>query len=66
MIGYGTRNKKNIFEITAFLNYERGTSRAGNSKHQMKIKTFLFSFDVLNFPAHDFPCSICRKAGISK
>ena len=25
-------NKKNNFEITAFLNYKRGTSRAGNSK----------------------------------
>ena len=51
------KNKKNNFEITAFLN-ERGTSRAGNSKHQMKIKTFLFSFDVLNFPALDFLHSI--------
>ena len=55
------RNKKNNFEITAFLNYERGTSRAGNSKSNENInKKFLFSFDVLNFPALDFPRSICR------
>ena len=33
---------------------------------QKKTKMFLFSFDVLNFPALDFPRSICRKAGISK
>ena len=59
------RNKKNYFEITAFLNYERGTSRAGNSKSN-ENKNFLFSFDILNFPTLDFPRSICRKAGISK
>ena len=63
--------KKNDFEITAFLNYERGTSRAGNSKsNENKNKKFVFffvlffSFDVLNFPTLDFPHSICRKAGI--
>ena len=62
------RNKKNNFENTAFLNYERGTSRAGNSKSNQnkQTKTFLFSYDVLNFPALDFPRSICRKTGISK
>ena len=61
------RNKIFFFEITAFLNYKRGTSRAGNSKSsENKTKKFLFSFDVLNFPALDFPRSICRKAGISK
>ena len=36
------RNKKNNFEITAFLNYERGKSRAGNSKHQMKTIHLMF------------------------
>ena len=55
------RNKKNNFQITAFLNYEQGTSRAGNSKHQMKTKTktflLLFSFDVLNFQALEAPHS---------
>ena len=40
MIGYGT--KKNNFEITAFLNYEQGTSRAGNSKSNENIDGFVF------------------------
>ena len=50
------RNRKNYFEIPAFLQIERGKSRAGNSKHQMKTKTFLFSFDF-EFPALEVPCS---------
>ena len=28
------RNRKNYFEIAAFLNFEWGTSREGNSKHK--------------------------------
>ena len=60
------RKRNNYFEIPAFLQIERGKSRAGNSKSNEKKNLFLFSFDVLNFPALDFPRSICRKAGISK
>ena len=54
------RKRKIFFEIPAFLQIEGGKSRAGNSKNQMKTKTFLFLFsiDVLNFPALDFPRSI--------
>ena len=56
------RKRKNYFEIPTFLQIERGKSRPGNSKHQMKTKTkpflFLFSFDVWNFPTLDFPRSI--------
>ena len=36
------QNKKNNFEITAFLNYERGTSRAGNSKSNENKNVFVF------------------------
>ena len=56
------RKRKNHFEIPAFLQIERGKSRGGKFKtsNENKQKTFLllFSFDVLNFPALDFPCSI--------
>ena len=37
-----------------------------NQMKTTETKTFLISFDVFNFTALDFPCSICRKAGISK
>ena len=63
------RKRKIYFEITAFFNYERGTSRVGNSKSNENKKflfLLLFSFDVLNFPTLDFPHSIFRKAVISK
>ena len=36
------RNKKNNFEITAFLNYEWGTSRAVNSKSNENKNVFVF------------------------
>ena len=38
------RNKKNNFEITAFLNYERGTSRAGNSNSKSNENKNVFVF----------------------
>ena len=60
MIGYGIG--KNYFEIAAFLNFEQGTSRAGNSNENKNISVVA----TLNFPALDIPCSIGRKAGISK
>ena len=65
-------NRKNYFEIAAFLNFERGTSRAGNSNENKNININKhISVDVkcnitLNFPTLDIPCSIGRKAGISK
>ena len=31
------RNTKNYFEIAAFLNFERGTSRAGNSNENISV-----------------------------
>ena len=55
------QKKKNNFEITAFLNYDLGTSRAGNSKsneNKNKNVFVFFSFDVLNFPTLDFLRSI--------
>ena len=65
------RNRKNYFEIATFLNFERGTSRAGNSnenKNTNKHISFATKCNItLNFPALDIPpCSIGRKAGISK
>ena len=36
------RKKKNNFEITAYLNYERGTSRAANSKSNEIKNAFVF------------------------
>ena len=48
------QKRQKYFEIPAFLQIERGKSRAGNLKSN-ENKTFLFSFDVLNFPALDFP-----------
>ena len=51
---------KNYFEIPAFLQIERGISRAVDSKSNEKKKNvFVYvSFDVLNFPTLDFPRSI--------
>ena len=62
------RNKKNYFEIAAFLNFEQGTSRVGNSnentnKHVSVAAKCNISW---NFPALDILRSIGRKAGISK
>ena len=54
------RKSKICFEITAFLNYERGISRAGEFKTSNvnnKKKLLLFSFDVLNSPALEIPRS---------
>ena len=56
------RNRKNYFEIAAFLNFERETSRAGNSNENKNTSQLLRSV----FPALDIPRSIVRKAGISK
>ena len=52
--------KEKLFEIPAFLQIERGKSRAEKlktSNENKKLKRFLFSFDF-EFPALDFPCSI--------
>ena len=64
------RNRKNYFEIAAFLNFEQGTSRAGNSNENKNTNKYI-SVSVkcninLNFPALDIPRSNGRKAGISK
>ena len=68
MIGYGTGK--------IILNFERGTSRVGNSnenkntnKNTNTNKHILVAAKcniTLNFPALDIPRSIGRKAGISK
>ena len=42
MIGYGTR--KIILKLPPFLNYERGTSRAGNSKSNENKSKNVFVF----------------------
>ena len=64
------QNSKNYFEIAAFLNFERGTSRAGNSNENINTNKHISVAAkcniTLNFPALDIPCSIGRKAGISK
>ena len=64
------RNRKTYFGITAFLNFERGTSREGNSnenKNTNKHISVAAKCNItLNFPALDIRCSIGRKAGISK
>ena len=63
-------NRKNYFEIAAFLNFEQGTSRAGNSNENKNtnkhISAAAKSNITLNFSALDIPRSIGRKAGISK
>ena len=66
------RNRKNYFEIAAFFNFERGTSRAGNSNENKNTNTnkhisVAAKCNItLNFPALDIPRSIGGKAGISK
>ena len=61
-------NRKNYFEIAAFLNFERGTSRVGysNENTNKHISVAVKCNITLNFPALDIPRSIGRKAGISK
>ena len=70
MIGYGTGKIILKLVITALLNFERGTSRAGNSnenKNTNKHISVAPKCDItLNFPVLDIPRSIGRKAGISK
>ena len=56
------RNRKNYFEIAAFLSFERGTSRVGNSNEIKNTNKHI----TLNFPALDIPRSIGRKVRISK
>ena len=68
MIGYGLWNRKNYFEIPAFLPIERGISRAGIFKVMVyfaatEMCLFLFSFEK---PALEVPCSKFKKAAISK
>ena len=64
------RNRIFFVEITAFLNFERGTSRAGNSnenKNTNKHISVAAKCNItLNFPTLDIPSSIGRKVGISK
>ena len=61
MIGYGTR--KIILKFSPFCRFNE-ENLEWKIHNQMKTKQF--SFDVLNFPALDFPRSVFRKAGISK
>ena len=64
-------NRKNYFEIPAFLPIERGISRAGKFKvmlhfeaaDEMCLFVFLFSFE---FPTLEVPCSKFKKVAISK
>ena len=61
--------EKNYFEIPAFLQIERGKSRAGEFKTSNENNNnfyLLFSFDVFNSPALEIPCSELKKAVISK
>ena len=63
-------NRKNYFEIAAFSNFERGTSRAENSNENKNtnkhISVAVKCNITLNFPTLDIPHSIGRKVGISK
>ena len=54
MIGYG--KGKIILKFPPFLRFNK-EDQEGEIQNQMKIKakTFLFSFNVLNFPPIDFP-----------
>ena len=61
-------NRKNYFEIPAFLPIERGISREGKFKVMLHFAAtemclFLFSFE---FPALEVPRSKFKKAAISK
>ena len=60
MIGYGTGK--------IIMNFERGTSRTGNSNENKNkhISVAAKCNITLNFPTLDIPCSIGRKAGLSK
>ena len=55
MIGYG--KGKIILKFPPVFRLNEENQEWENSKHQMKTKTFLFSFDF-EFPALDFPRSI--------
>ena len=66
------QNRKNYFEIPAFLPIERGISRVGKFKVMLHfteteiclfVFVFLFSFE---FPALEVPRSKFKKAAISK
>ena len=58
------RKRKNYFEIPAFLQIERGKSRAGKFKTSNENKNFfLFSFE---FAALEVPRLKFKKAAISK
>ena len=63
-------NRKNYFEIAAFFNFKRGTSRAGNSNKNKntnkRISVAAKCNITLNFPSLDIHRSIGRKVGISK
>ena len=58
------RNRKNYFEIAAFLNFERTTSRVWNSNENKNTNTnkhisFATKCDIsLNFPALNIPCYV--------
>ena len=57
MIGYG--KGKNILKFPPFFRLnEENQEREIQNQMKPKTKTFLFSFNVLNFPALDFPRSI--------
>ena len=59
MIGYG--KGKIILKFPPFFRLnEENQEQEWEIQNQMKTKTFLFlfSFDVLNFPALDFPRSV--------
>ena len=60
------RNRKKYFKIAVFLNFELGTSRAGNSNENKNINKHISVNITLNFPTLDIPHSIGRMAGISK
>ena len=64
------QNRKNYFKIAAFLNFERGTSRVGNSnknKDTNKHISVAAKCNItMNLPALNIPRSIGRKVGISK
>ena len=62
------RNRKNYFEIPAFLPIERGIARAEKFKVMLHLAAndiclFVFSFE---FPALEVPRSKFKKATISK
>ena len=65
------RNRKNHFEIPDFLNFWMENLKSGKFKWKQK-KQFSIAGKTgsekytLNFPAHDFPHSIGKKAGIWK